>query len=87
MPGGHQPVHTSYFLEVESGYSAMKEYLAPSWFLTFVHICHTQMFQNIKQILILDKHNPTKCKTRFLNDNFIYKGKRLSKPTWTCVKK
>lgn len=36
-----------------AGHSTVKKYLPPSWF----HVCHTSMFQIIKQILILEKDN------------------------------
>lgn len=33
---------------------------------------NTDMFQIVKQTLILDKDNQTKCKMQFLIDDFIY---------------
>ncbi len=35
---------------------------------------------------ILHKDNASKYKMKFLNDDFIYLGKKLSKPTWPYVK-
>ncbi len=37
-------------------------------------------------MLILHKDNASKYKMQFLNNDFIYKGKKLSKPTWPYVK-
>lgn len=48
----------------------LKKYLTPSWFLPFLYICHNQMFQVIKQILLYDKDNSIKHKIKFLNDDF-----------------
>lgn len=40
------------------------------------------MFKIIKQILTLDKDNPSKYEMLFLSE-----GKKQFKPAWTCVKK
>lgn len=40
------------------------------------------MFKIIKQILTLDKDNPSKYEMLFLNE-----GEKQFKPAWTCVKK
>ncbi len=40
------------------------------------------MIQIIKQILILHKDNPSKYKMQFLNNDFIYQGK---KAVQTCL--
>ena len=48
-----------------------KKYLPPYQFLWFLLLCHTYMFQTIKQILISYKDNLRKYKMPFLNDDFI----------------
>lgn len=49
-------------------HSVMKKFLPPSWFLSFLHIWQIQMFKIIKQILTLDKDNPSKYEMLFLNE-------------------
>lgn len=43
----------------------MKKYL-PLPVVLFLHICHTEMFWIIKQILTLEKDNSSKYKLKFL---------------------
>lgn len=40
------------------------------------------MFMIIKQILILDKVNESKHETQFLNNDFIFKGKKKAFQTY-----
>lgn len=44
-------------------------------------ISHAYMFHILKQILILDTDNMSKQKMQHLSNNFIYYGKKESKPT------
>ncbi len=46
-------------------------FFAPFLFFYFLHICNTWMIQIIKQILILNKDNPSKYKIQFWNNDFI----------------
>uniref|UniRef100_A0A8C2JFD5 Phospholipid phosphatase-related protein type 5 n=1 Tax=Cyprinus carpio TaxID=7962 RepID=A0A8C2JFD5_CYPCA len=59
-------------------YSGVKKCWPPSSFLIFLHVCHTLMFQIIKQILILVKDNTSEHNIQFLNV-FIIKGKQNPK--------
>lgn len=46
--------------DIYGTYGAVKKLLRPSWFTTVFYICHTYMFQSIKQSLISHKDNPNK---------------------------
>ncbi len=68
-------------------YSGVKKCWPPSWFFIFLQVCHTLMFQIIKQIEILIKDNTSKHNMQFLNEVFYYEEMTKSKPAWPCVKK
>ncbi len=55
---------------------AVKTFFCPflfvCFFFNFLHICHPEKIQIIKQILILHKDNASKYKMQFLNYDFIY---------------
>ncbi len=57
--------HTHYI------YSGVKKCWPPSWFFIFLHVCHTLMFQIIKQIKKLIKDNTSKHNMQFLNEGFF----------------
>lgn len=65
-------------------YSAVKKCSPPSWCHLLLYICHTQMFQVIKAISILDKGRQVNTKCSF-KIKFI-EGKKLYNLTWTYVK-
>lgn len=53
----------------------LKSIFSPPPDIYLLSVCHTDMFQVFKDILILEKHNQRKCKTYFLNSNFINQEK------------
>lgn len=56
--------------------SVLKKCLPPLLFPSVLDICHTYMFQMIKEILILDKDNASKYKMHFLDYDFIDWGRK-----------
>lgn len=62
----HHPLLLFVYSSTPAMYSAVKKYLLPSLFLSFLHMCHNCIYHTIKLILTFDKINPSKHKTVFV---------------------
>lgn len=73
--------------QVNKNYTVLWKSIFPLYDLFMFCRCHTYMSQFIKQILIPGKNKPNKYKMQFLNEDFVYYGKKAIQTYLPCVEK